>query len=973
MKQRILSALLVLSLLLSLLPLGVQAEENGLIDSITADYEGVDESRLESISDLEAPDGYTPDASVSFRQPPKRTVTEGSCGDALTWSFSDGELVISGTGAMAEFEGRNDAPWHDLGASVKKITIQPGVTSVSQFAFCDLSSLTEVSIPDTVTEIGRMAFICCYSLISIALPEVVTEIPYALFGDCLCLSSVTAPGVTTIGDYAFQSTSITSFAITEKLTNISNVAFFRTPIEAFTVENGNPVFTVSAGVLYTDAGNTLFAYPMGNPAGSFSIPTTVTKVGRAAFAYADHLKQVTIPNSVETLDQSAFQGAKLTSVTIPDSVTEVGYFTFYNSSLQSVTFGTGLESTSYEMFESCTSLTEIHFPSTPFRLYARTFAYCSSLAEVTLPKNVEEIGNGCFGECRRLRSFTGEGLKLIPFQTLMNCSALEEVTLPAVERINRAAFYGCTGLKQVTLPASTTYVHNVAFPADTQLICENPELSKFGTNGLARIQAINISGTDSYTEAYRVLEMVNAERSKRGLTPLQMDQTLLDCAMQRAAELSVLFSHTRPDGACIFEMDPKIYAENVAAGQSSAAQVMDSWMNSTGHRENILTAEFQSIGIGCFRIGNVYYWTQNFGIAEAEAAAMPEDKTVTETIRVGLYEIPEATISSGVDFSFGGSDAPYTIDFAVKLTSNSILKGETSQASVVVSNSAFYVPVTIENTGCEWSGSNEKVVAVNESGLITAIGDGTADIHVKLGLIEQQTRITVGQEASNPEPTDPKPDNPEPTDPKPDNPEPTDPKPSEPCDGGADCPSRRFVDVNTKEWYHPYVDYAVTHGLFGGTSGNTFEPETAMTRAMLVTVLWRYEGQPKGYQNTFSDVNAKDGSWYIDAVAWAAANGVVNGVGNGKFDPEGKITREQMAAILFRYAQKKGIDTSKRGNLSAFPDANQISAYAKEAVYWTVGEGIINGSDGKLLPQGNATRAQVATILMRYIENIVNK
>ena len=193
------------------------------------------------------------------------------------------------------------------------------------------------------------------------------------------------------------------------------------------------------------------------------------------------------------------------------------------------------------------------------------------------------------------------------------------------------------------------------------------------------------------------------------------------------------------------------------------------------------------------------------------------------------------------------------------------------------------------------------------------------------------------------------------------------------CDGGADCPSRKFIDVNTKEWYHPYVDYAVTHGLFGGTSANTFEPETAMTRAMLVTVLWRYEGQPKGYQNTFSDVNAKDGSWYIDAVAWASANGVVNGVGNGKFDPEGKITREQMAAILFRYAQKKGIDTSKRGNLSAFPDANKISAYAKEAMYWTVGEGIINGSDGKLLPQGNATRAQVATILMRYIENIVKR
>ena len=968
MKRRVLSVLLVLSLLLSILPFGVQAEGKGFVDSVTTVSEGSEGERLEALSDLEAPNGYTLDESASRQSHPKRTPAEGTCGDALTWSFSDGELVISGTGAMAEFEGMDGAPWHDLGASVKKVTILPGVTSVSQFAFSELTSLSDISIPDTVTTIGQMAFVYCSSLTSIVLPKTVKEIPYALFGDCLTLKSVTAPGVTTIGDYAFQGTSMTSFAVTKQMTDISGLAFFKTPIEVFTVENGNPVYTASAGVLYTDAGKTLFAYPQGNPADSFTIPATVKKVGQCAFSYAYSLKQVVIPNSVEVLEDSAFQGSGLISVTIPDSVTEVGYFTFYGASLQSVTFGTGLESTSYEMFEGCASLKELHFPSTPFRLDARTFAYCSSLTEVTLPRNVEEIGNGCFGECYALRSFTADGLKMIPFQALMNCSSLQTLSLPAVEEINRAAFYGCSSLKQVILPASTTYVHNVAFPADTQLICKNSELSQFGTNGLALIQKINITGTDSYTEAYRVLELVNEERSKQGLAPLLMDQTLMDCAMQRAAEISVLFSHTRPDGACIFEMDPKIYAENVAAGQSSAEQVMNSWMHSEGHKANILTSEFRSIGIGCFRIGNVYYWAQNFGVEGADVPEKPADKTVTATISAGLYEIPEATISGGVSFVSGGSDAPYTISFAVKLTSNPILKGETAQASVVVSNSAFYAPITIDATGCEWSSSDEKVATVDESGLITAIGDGVADIRVKLGLIEQQTQITVGQEASSPEPTDPKPDDPEPTDPKP-----TDPKPSAPCDGGADCPSRRFVDVNTKEWYHPYVDYAVMNGLFGGTSGNTFEPETAMTRAMLVTVLWRYEGQPMGHQNTFSDVNAKNGSWYIDAVAWASASSVVNGVGNGKFDPEGKITREQMAAILFRYAQKKGIDTSKRGDLSGFPDENRVSGYAKEAVLWTVGEGIINGSDGKLLPQGNATRAQVATSLMRYIENIVKR
>ena len=190
-----------------------------------------------------------------------------------------------------------------------------------------------------------------------------------------------------------------------------------------------------------------------------------------------------------------------------------------------------------------------------------------------------------------------------------------------------------------------------------------------------------------------------------------------------------------------------------------------------------------------------------------------------------------------------------------------------------------------------------------------------------------------------------------------------------PCDGSANCPSKKFVDVSAKDWFHEAVDFAVKQGLFGGMSANTFEPNTPMTRAMLVTVLWRYEGEIEAPANTFSDVKA--GTWYADAVSWAAANSIVGGVGNNKFDPDGNITREQMATILYRYCNGKGIDTSKQGSLSGFPDAEKASSSAKVAMQWAVAEGLINGSDGKLQPQGNATRAQVATILMRFIENIV--
>lgn len=182
-----------------------------------------------------------------------------------------------------------------------------------------------------------------------------------------------------------------------------------------------------------------------------------------------------------------------------------------------------------------------------------------------------------------------------------------------------------------------------------------------------------------------------------------------------------------------------------------------------------------------------------------------------------------------------------------------------------------------------------------------------------------------------------------------------------------------FVDVPENIWYYPAVQYAVSNKLMNGIGNQKFDPEGAMTRAMLVTVLWRYAGEPRQGSNSFTDV--PNGLWYSDAVAWAAHNGIVSGIGNNRFDPDGKITREQMATILFRYSNSLGMITSDRAGLGSFPDGGKVSGYAKDALSWAVAEGLITGSasGGKvyLEPQGNATRAQVATILMRYIENVV--
>ena len=183
-----------------------------------------------------------------------------------------------------------------------------------------------------------------------------------------------------------------------------------------------------------------------------------------------------------------------------------------------------------------------------------------------------------------------------------------------------------------------------------------------------------------------------------------------------------------------------------------------------------------------------------------------------------------------------------------------------------------------------------------------------------------------------------------------------------------------FKDVKESDWYYEGVKFAAQNELFNGTSPTTFEPDGDMTRAMLVTVLWRLDGKPAPKSmNSFKDVPS--GQWYTEAVAWASENGVVDGVGNNLFEPDGNVTREQIAAIMYRYAGKKGYDTAKRADLSKYPDEGQVSSYAKEALSWANAEGLINGTNnGKgdaLDPKGSATRAQVATILMRYVENIV--
>ena len=181
----------------------------------------------------------------------------------------------------------------------------------------------------------------------------------------------------------------------------------------------------------------------------------------------------------------------------------------------------------------------------------------------------------------------------------------------------------------------------------------------------------------------------------------------------------------------------------------------------------------------------------------------------------------------------------------------------------------------------------------------------------------------------------------------------------------------KFNDVSANDWFASAVDYVTGKGMMNGTADNTFSPKANTNRGMVVTVLYRLENQPSTSAASFTDVAS--GAYYANAVAWANANGIVSGYGSGKFGPNDKVTREQLAAILYRYAQYKKYDVSvgEDTNILSYDDAQSISSYAIPAIQWACGAGVVTGKSGsKLDSKGNATRAEVAAMLMRFCENV---
>ena len=627
--------------------------------------------------------------------------TEGN----LKWSFSNGILTISGKGEMSTY-GSERPGWETYKSDITEVVIKSGVTTIGRTAFAEYWNIEKVTIPNSVTMID-----------------------YAAFADCYALTTISGGNkVKTIASYAFQSASFTEFKISSSLSSLDGLAFYNcNNLMKFT--GGSSTYKVSDGIVYTDNGKTLFKVPAAK-SGAYKIPSTVTAIADYAFLPNNGLTSITISNKVKKIGISAFQNCTaLQSIVIPDSVTEVGNFTFYGcSSLKTVKFGKGLKSTSYRMFQYCTTLETIDFGGLE-ELFAQTFIYCNSLKKITLSSQLKAIGTGNFAECASLESVVfNADVDCVSYQCFLNCHNLKSVSIKkGIKYIYAAAFYGTDKLAAVTLPETIAHSYDYAFSTNTKITNKNKKLVRYGTNGYYLVDQVSIAGTADYQKAYEILNLVNKERAAQGLGKLYMDQDLLNAAMQRAAETSILFSHTRPDSTSCFTACDKMMAENIAYGQSTASSVMNSWMNSEGHKANILNENEKSIGIGCFIHNGNIFWVQCFGTNSLTAnCKKPSNASKTYTVKLYFEEFQDY-VAPGT-FFFGVRET-YDYEFEIRLDKTAIASKETASAKLYVNNPGISgLKAELKNTNLTWKSSDTNVATVSSSAKITGKTAGTAKI-----------------------------------------------------------------------------------------------------------------------------------------------------------------------------------------------------------------------------------------------------
>lgn len=653
----------------------------------------------------------------------------------------------------------------------------------------------------------------------------------------------------------------------------------------------------------------------------------VTNVSNYALFFLPAATQVTLPDSVTSIGRYGIAlCSKLTGMSIPKGVTEIGDFGLAGDGLTAITLPDGLQTLGRGAFDACASLSGTTLPAAITAVPDKCFNDCTKLLTVDYKGEVTAIGERAFEGCKSLtKAPIPAAVTTLGNSAFNGCVALTDVTLPAgVTAVPDACFQGCTALAEMKLPATVTSVGHNSFT---------------GCKALTDVRC--------YGDAPTVQPAGAAEHS---------------------FEPAIVTIHYNPAMNWTLEADGTWYGYKVSSkgaclhtGYGTSEHTVPATCGADGCIETVCSNCGEVIATKVIPATGEHTW-DNGKVTTEPTETTPGVRTFT--CAVCSQTKTEVIPATGAHtFVFTKNVAPTCTEAGYDLyTCRDCGATEKRNPKPALGHKWDNGTVTAEPTEkdpgtmtytCTVCGQTKTEVIpatgphthVWDEGTVTvAPTETTPGVRTYTYTVCGQTRTEIIPATG-----------------------------SAVCPGGAACPSFRFRDVPApSNWAHEGIDYCVRHGLMSGFDATTFSPDTVSTRAQIVMILYNLSGDTTDYSKyyvPFTDV--KPGTWYYNAVAWGYDKDIVSGMTPTTFAPDGLITREQMAVLLYGYTEKYApAYLGGAASLNGFPDAASVSNWAYAAMSWAVGNGLISGiaSNGAdyLAPSGGATRAQIAAIMMRY-------
>ena len=751
-------------------------------------------------------------------------------------------------------------------------------------------------------------------------------------------------GLTHIGNNAFLQAAVTKVEIPNTVVSIGTNAFWncntiKTTLPASVRELGptafygtfivnvdaNSPYLCSEGggkVLYNKNKTTLYQVSQ-DCAGAFTIPSTVTTINDyAMYGCKDTSGKLVIPDSVQTIGQAAFYGTGFTALDLGNGVKEIGTsaFNICSNMKGDLVIPTSVTTIGENAFASTGFNGKLDFQAQIEEFPAAIFKGLK-FTSVSFSDSVKTIGDRAFENCTQLATVTfGQGLETVGQYAFYNSGLSGALTFPdSLKKIDTYAFAKCPHITEITLPEGNATIEYGAFTGDTGVQKIKIPLSEI------QFDKLNNGGYWIFTQyTENKLETIVV-----GTAPNEESMSLFSNSLGGLKTIVI--------GTGVSEIN------NYAFGSANS-------LESALYPSNLTIYNAYQGNQNLINAGTKYTVAANGNMGQNTEQAMltfetPEGETCPTVTYLSTNESAVTVDANGKIKAIGSVGQKATIKaqydgttFAkVDVTIGVMIDGAFYSINPVIADQTYTgLPLT---PAVEVTKNGQTITEGFTVEYVNNINVGTATATVKVGDAVVGT-ATFQIVAPPPAPVIPV-------------------TPSAPAQlpFNPDAGKNTFTDVAGNAWYASAVNYAVDKGLMNGTGEGKFSPETATTRGMIVTILARLDGK-----------NTSGTPWYQAGQRWAMEYEISDGT-----NMTGAITREQLVTMLFRYAVKNGLEAvTLSENLTQFTDASDISAWAVSAMQWAVGQGLIQGSNGLLRPQANASRAEVATILMRFCE-LLNK